>query len=318
MLEKQENLTWLEGKEVVDYEVGKALEKLDTRIYRLRLTYDIQGEEGSVEDWIDLLARMLQDPAVAETSGLVVGLWDYEGVVNGNNEDIVEALVAARSKLPKLRALFLGDIISEESEVSWIRQSDVSPLFNAYPELEYFGVRGGENLHLGQLRHNSLRKLVVEAGGLPREVVQEVLSSDLPALEHLELWLGDNGYGGDTTIDDLTPLFSNNLFPRLRYLGLRDSEITNEIALAVTQSPLLEQLEVLDLSLGLLDDWGAEFLVNTPAVKRLKKLDLHYNYCSQEITERLQAVLGDRVNVEDSQSPNIHRPEENRYVAVSE
>ena len=102
-------------------------------------------------------------------------------------EAVVAALVAAREKLPKLRVLFMGDIISEENEVSWIEQTDVSPLLEAYPELEYFGVRGGNGLRLGDIRHEHLRSLVIEAGGLAREVVLDVLRADLPSLEHLEL-----------------------------------------------------------------------------------------------------------------------------------
>lgn len=316
MLEKQENLSWLEGKEVKDYEAREALEKLDTRIYRIRQSYaEWKNDE---EEWIDLLAMLLQDPRASELSGLVVGMWDYERDAGDTVESIVEALVVARPKLPKLRTLFFGDIISEESEISWITQTDVSPLLSAYAELEYFGVRGGNGMRLGQIRHNSLHKLVIESGGLSREIIHEIFNSRLPALEHLEIWLGSSSYGGNTEIDDLKPLLNGSLFPRLRYLGLRDSEITNEIALAIAQSPLLERIETLDLSLGLLDDWGAEFLLNCPAIKRLKMLDLHHHYCSEEMMERLTTALGDRVNLDNRQFPDVYNDEEYRYVALSE
>ncbi len=46
---------------------------------------------------------------------------------------------------------------------------------------------------------DSLVALTIESGGLPAAVVREVASAHLPALEHLELWLGEENYGGDAT-----------------------------------------------------------------------------------------------------------------------
>jgi hypothetical protein len=109
--------------------------------------------------------------------------------------------VAARDHLPNLTAIFLGDIIIEENEISWINQSDVSPLFTAYPALEHFRVRGGNGLIVGSIRHERLKSLIIESGGLPAQVVRDVAAATLPALEHLELWLGTEEYGGDAPID---------------------------------------------------------------------------------------------------------------------
>lgn len=216
--------------------------------------------------------------------------------------EVVDALVEAREKLASLKALFLGDIISEENEVSWIEQTDVSPIFEAYPNLEYFGVRGGNGLRLGSIQHEHLRTLVVEAGGLPREVVHDIQRSDLPALEHLEIWLGTPDYSGDTTVEDLAPLLRKSLFPRLRYLGLRNSAIADEIASVFAFAPIVERIETLDLSLGTLTDTGAEALLKSPAIRKLKKLDLHYHYCSEEMVRRLENM---GIEVDASQRQEI-------------
>lgn len=296
MLEKQENLTELAGKTVIDWDTDQGLQDPAHIIYRIRVGYD--GPEA----WPECFATFLQDPAVSELTGLVVGMWSTEVMETEEAIEVVDALVEAREKLASLKALFLGDIISEENEVSWIEQTDVSPIFEAYPNLEYFGVRGGNGLRLGSIQHEHLRTLVVEAGGLPREVVHDIQRSDLPALEHLEIWLGTPDYSGDTTVEDLAPLLRKSLFPRLRYLGLRNSAIADEIASVFAFAPIVERIETLDLSLGTLTDTGAEALLKSPAIRKLKKLDLHYHYCSEEMVRRLENM---GIEVDASQRQEI-------------
>src|SRR5260221_14644610 len=118
--------------------------------------------------------------------------------MSSTSDDLVETLVAACDKLPALTAIFIGDITYEDCDISWIHQSDVSPLFEAYPNLEYFWVRGGDGLSVGPVQHQHLKSLIIEAGGLNVSVPEEVLKSDLPELEHLDLWLGKDGYGATT------------------------------------------------------------------------------------------------------------------------
>lgn len=308
MLENQENLTELAGKKVLDWNPEEGLQNLAETIYRVRVEYD------DAEEWPERFAAFLQEPAVDELTGLVVGMWSTDVMEMAAAEAVVEALVAAREKLPKLRVLFMGDIISEENEVSWIEQTDVSPLLEAYPELEYFGVRGGTNLRLGDIRHEHLRSLVIEAGGLSREVVLNVQRAHLPMLEHLELWLGDENYGATTTVEDLAPLLRKALFPKLRYLGLRNSEIVDDIAAVLAFAPIVERIETLDLSLGTLTDTGAQAFLQSPAISKLKKLDLHHHYCSDEMSQQL-AQLPIEVDITENQQPGWRN---DLYVAVSE
>jgi hypothetical protein len=230
---------------------------------------------------------------------------------------VVEALVAARDRLPNLRAIFFGDILSDEREISWIQQSDLSPLFAAYPQLEYFCVRGADGLSLGSLKHDRLKSLIVQSGGLGANVVREVAAAELPELEHLELWLGTDEYGGDATVADLAPILDGGLFPKLKYLGLRDSEIADEIARAVAKAPVVERIRVLDLSLGILTDEGAAALLASPAIARLEKLDVHHHFCSEEMTAKLQS-LGVEVDASERKEPDRYGDEVWRYVAVGE
>lgn len=299
--------THFAGKPVVEYELGRPLQEPEKHAWRLRVEYD------SEDSMADSFSSLLEDPGVDRVSALVIGAWDSE-MVDVDSSAMVEALVAAAPQLPSLTAIFLGDIVYTENEISWIQQSDVSPLWTAYPKLEHFKVRGGANLGLGRLEHDFLKSLTIESGGLSKDILREIAEARLPQLVHLELYLGTNWYGWDGTIEDVKPLLQAGKFPKIRYLGLRDSEIADDIAEAIVSSPILEQLEVLDLSLGTLGDRGGRALLECAAVKKLKKLDLHRHYIPPKMTEWLERLPID-VDVSDRQEPDS---DDDRYVAVGE
>jgi len=301
------------GKPVKDWRPGVPLDDPSGTAYRLALDYD-EAEAGVT--WEARFNEFLSLPGSNSVTSIVVGVWGDTSPL-GNSSSLVHILSRASAGLPALRALFIGDIIGEEFEISWIEQSDMAPLFVAYPELEHFRVRGGTGLRFGPLNHNRLRSLVVESGGLDVSVVRDITSSSLPELEHLELWLGDDNYGANAEVVDLAPIISGKLFPKLRYLGLRDSLLSDAIAAAVSHSPLLERLRVLDLSLGTLSDDGAAALLDGPGIKSLEFLELHYHYCSDEMMSKLEG-LGIKVDTSDKHEPDVYEGESTRYVAVAE
>lgn len=309
-----EHATEFAGKPVVDWEPDESHAAPHDAIFRVSLAYD-EAEEG--QHWTDKFAAFLDDPRAAASTGLVIGTWDSSQASEDTSAQVIEALVAARDRLPNLTALFLGDIISEESEISWIQQSDISPIFDAFPRLTDLCVRGGSGLQLGAVRHDALQSLVLQSGGLGAAVVRAVVTADLPQLEHLELWLGSENYGGDATVDDVAPLLAGTVFPRLRYLGLRDSEQADALAAALAHAPIVERIETLDLSLGTLTDEGAMALRLSPAVARLKKLDIHHHFCSEAVVMRLQG-LGIEVDVSDPHEAEEYNGEVWRYAAVTE
>jgi hypothetical protein len=310
-----EHITNFAGKPVKDWESESGIRDPENICYALRLSYE-EGEEG--QQWTDKFAAFLDDPSSSRVSEIVIGDWGLlNAAMNETSAFVVEALVAARNHLPNLRAIFFGDIISEECEISWIRQSDISPLFAAYPCLENFSVRGADGLNLGALKHDKLKSLIIQSGGLDANVVCEVAAADLPELEHLELWLGEENYGGNTTVADLAPILDGAMFPRLKYLGLRNSAIADEIARAVATAPVVERIRVLDLSLGTLTDEGAAALLESPAIARFERLDLHHHYCSEEMMAKLQS-FGVEVDVSERQKTDTDDDETWRYVAVGE
>ncbi|MBX6383492.1 MAG: STM4015 family protein [Microbispora sp.] len=234
-------------------------------------------------------------------------------VVAHDGRDVPAFLAANAARLPALRSVFLGFVSTEMFEISWIEQGDVTPLLEAFPRLERLDVRGSGGLALRPVRHERLRVLRFESGGLPAGVVRAVGESDLPALEHLELWLGVEQYGGDATVADLAPILSGERLPALRRLGLCDSPAQDEIAAAVAAAPVVARLEELSLSMGELTDAGAEALLGGRPLTHLRRLDLHHHYIGEAMAARIVASLpGVDVDLSERQ------PDYERYVAVSE
>jgi hypothetical protein len=284
-----EHLQELHGLPAFDFPDPKARRELpEAGAVAWRLAVDPYGG-SSHEQFGDLWDRFLDSVDPAGVRAIVVGQWGEP--YDNDSSGIVQRLVDARDRLTALQAVFIGDLEMEEAEISWIEQSDVTPVLEAYPLLEEFGVRGGTGLRFPAVRHQHLRTLCFEAGGLPGEVVRGVAASELPALKYLEMWLGVEEYGGDATVADLAPLLAAGHFPALRHLGLRNSEIQDEIAAAVAGAPVVAQLTSLDLSLGVLTDEGVTALLGGQPLTHLTWLDLRHNFVTEPVARRLREAL---------------------------
>ncbi|RFU42958.1 leucine-rich repeat domain-containing protein [Actinomadura logoneensis] len=271
----------------------------------------VRGMGDGVDDFGTVWANFLRTVDTSGVTAIVVGYWSpYDEV------DVPSLLAGSASALPALRALFVGDMTAEEMEISWIHHVDTTPVFTAFPELERVEIRGSAGLEFEPIVSDALRVLRFESGGLPASVVRTVGRSTLPNLEHLDMWLGVQEYLGDATVADLEPFLSGTAFLRLRHLGLEDSEIQDEIAAAVAGAPVVAGLESLSLAMGLLTDTGAEALLSGQPLTHLKKLDLHYHFCSEEMVERVRAALpGVAVDLDDR---HVFDPDDGFYVEVSE
>jgi hypothetical protein len=309
-----EHIEQFGGLKVYQYTPDDGISAPQEHAYRLGLDWDAFD---SGETFIDRFAAFVADPACTEVQSLIIGDWGGAGQGEGS-APVVEGLVSARERLPKLRALFIGEMTVDESEISWITQSDVSPLFEAFPNLEELWLRGGNGLSIGRPRHAKLRKLVIETGGMPTSLVREVASAELPQLEHLELWLGDDGYGNDVSNHDLKSLLTANRFPNLKYLGLRDDCNADETAKLLAAVGIPTTVKHLDLSLGTLGDDGARALADSEWVGSLAKLDIHHHYVSPQVVGQLKKAIAE-VDDRDPREPDDWGDGDlHRYVAVSE
>lgn len=217
-------------REVVKFDHNTGITNTVGTAYALRVNYEWIGDFNKKPDMKieEKLQMLVQDPLASHVEALVFSNWYYCW-------DLVDALIDVHEWLPNLKALFIGDIEDSERMISSIELSDFSLIFVAYPQLEVLKVRGSSNysnrLSFEPLQHDNLKALIIESGGLSREVINQICTLELPALEYLELWLGRDEYGGTSSIDDLIPIISGQQFPKLKYLGLRNSEYSDDIAI---------------------------------------------------------------------------------------
>ncbi|MET0233492.1 MAG: STM4015 family protein [Kibdelosporangium sp.] len=275
----------------------------------------------SDESFAELWDRFLSTVDTSGLTALVFGLWGEAGE-DDTVQVAIDCLVAAKDRFPALTGIFLGDIVGEESEISWIKQDDITRVLTEFPALTELGVRGGDGLELAPVRHQKLRTLVIETGGLPREVVSAVGQSDFPALTELRLWFGVPEYGGNWQPEDLQPLLAGGKLPALRHLGLQNSEEQDTICDLVADAGIVRQLETLDLSMGVLRDPGARALLAGQSLTHLKTLDLTHHFLSGEVQQQVRDALepaGVRVILEGGESPDIGDDKEvYYYTAVAE
>jgi hypothetical protein len=297
------------NKTVKEYDPDSPVALSDDTVYRLALDWDAK------QTMPELIEHFLSRVDKKKLDALIIGAWGepHDNSANG----ILATLVAHAAELPNLRALFVGDMTYEECEISWIVQGNYNPLLDAFPQLEVLRIRGSTSLELTPFSHPNLREFIVECGGLPSTVALALTESNMPRLEHLELWLGTENYGFDGDADLYRRVLAQLRTPSLRYLGLRDSEIADQLAQWLAGEASIAQLDTLDLSLGTIGDVGAEALFNSPHLSKLKCLNLSHHFISSSWQDKLR-TLPIKVVLDDAQEEEEDDGETYRYVAVGE
>ena len=300
------------GKKVVEFdpEMNSALDCANM-VYRISATADVSTWEAkdTVEE---CLKKYLAMAGASETESIIFGAYDVE--YSECSPEIFRILVEEKSKLPKLKSAFFGDTLYEEAMLSCIFQDDFTGFFEAYPGLQYCHIRSGDGLMIRPFRHVSLETLVLETAGMNKKILSQLTECVLPELTHLELWMGNDDYGWNGRIEDIQPFFDSSLFPKLIYLGIKCSQIADQVAEAVAESSILNQLKELDLSGGLMSDAGAEKLLASSRISRLENLNLEENYLSDELEKLFKNLSNVQVNFGDQKQDEGW----GRYVSVAE
>jgi uncharacterized protein (TIGR02996 family) len=276
-------------------------------IHRVRLSAD---DTGDVLVGTDELELLLRHPAGRFLHEIVVGLMGAPA--EDDLSDVIRFL--AEHTVPTVRLLHLGDFsYPEECEMSWFEVGDLDELWRALPRLRWLITQG--NITASAIEHAALERLEVRTGGLPRDAARAIAQATTPALHHLEVWYGSSGYGAGASIDDVAPLLARRDLPALRHLGLRNCEFVDAIVEALPGSPLLGQLEVLDLSMGTFyDDTARALLAHADAFRHLRRIDVSRSWLGERAIAALRG-LGPEIVADHQQGDGM---EDHRYVAVGE
>lgn len=262
----------------------------------------------------DILRAIVGSPAAKHLRDVTIGLYDFEGGgLAGVGSDL-----ASGGTLAQLERLFIGDFHAEQQEISWVDLGDLSPIYALTPKLGTLRLHGS-GMVLGQLEHPTLARIEIETGGLPRDSVVSLANAKLPELVHLEVWFGRPDYGGTNDVAALRPIFTSKTLPKLRHLGLQNADMQDQIAAELANSPLLAQVESVDLSMGTLREPGARaILANAASFKHLKSLNLESNYIPSELGGELARTFGTMVKAGRQRTADHYEGETYYYTSVGE
>lgn len=315
--------TTLENWKIEDFNPEIGISDLTNTAYRLTIDWDSgKNFQATTPKTFELLLADLQ---AGQVEALLLPF--------GNDcscKRVVNALFQGKDRLTNLKALYIGDMHDYEYKNSHVYLSNMSLVLEAYPRLEVLQVCGfgydEGGLKFDPIRHENLKTLIIETGHLLcPEIIQQICTLELPSLEYLELWLVNDSYYpiwhakkldcyiNESDIKHLVTIVSGQSFPHLKYLGLRNTDYSDMIAKSIVKPPLMNNLKVLDISIGTLTPVGANFLLNCPATNNLHTLDVSNNLLGTSAIQQLS-----HLNCQVIAEPQIEDAESRRYFAITE
>lgn len=259
------------------------------------IAYALRVSSGTYTENLEKLQIFLQNSLINQVEALVFGTW-YTNFL-----DIVDLLLDAQDKLTNLKALFIGDVNRSKLYLAPVFYNNISYILLAYPQLKILKFRCNNcycyykdllSITFSPIKHENLKVVIIESNTIGNDLLYDFCQLELPALEYLELWLGNNRYSQYDDIVHLNELiitFSKR-FPKLKYLGLHNHQNSKGLAFAIANSPIVENLVELDLSVGDINDYGVEALFNCPAIRQLDTLDISYNYINDKMIEKMNKL----------------------------
>lgn len=282
-----------------------------------KYSYDWDDYEGGEKNAKTMIEEILADEELAKLNEIIIGCWGESW--DNDIQPVIDGIVANKEKFANIEHLYMGDMEFDECEVSWIEQGDYSKLWEAMPQLKTITIKGSQNLELGDIKHDNLYRLEIICGGIPVDVLKSIGGAKLPELKKLSLYIGVEDYGFEGSIDDISDMLEKSDFPNLKYLGILDSEIQDEIAEVVVKSKYMSQITSLDLSCGTMTDKGGGLLLDAlPTYKNIQEVDLHFHYMSDKMMKKLEALEGVEVDVSEQEEEDEYDGDIYRYPMLTE
>jgi uncharacterized protein (TIGR02996 family) len=272
-------------------------------IHRLRLAHDSYANEefeGSLAEVLELVLRHPSGRFITDLSFMSNG--------DPNENDLQDLLdIIAKKGMPTVRNIRIGDNVDQ---ISWYKVGKLGKVWKAVPNLEVLHIEAGE-FDLGTIDAPNLKKAIFHTGGLSKASGKSIAAASWPKIEFLDVYYGDDDYGGDCTVKEAQALLDRSDLKSLTHLGLRNARFADELCKVLSNGKLLKQLEELDLSLGCMTDEGAQLLAgHKDAFKHLELLDVSENYLTDAGVAALKGLAKKVVSKEqrDDDDPEYRHP----------
>jgi uncharacterized protein (TIGR02996 family) len=263
---------------------------------------ELKGFKGSLAEILELLLRHPSGRFLAE---LTLGFNN-----DPNESDLQDLLDILAKKAPKtLRKIVIGDNVDQ---ISWFHVGNLGKVWKAVPGLVSIDIIAGE-FALGTIEAPNLRHATFKTGGLSKASTKSIASASWPKIEQLEVYFGDDNYGGDATVKDVQPLLDRTDLKSLKRLGLMNSQysLTEPLMHALPNAKIIKQLTHLDLSQGCMTDELAGVLAaHKNAFAHLDTLDVSENYLTKKGVASLKGLAKNVISKEqrDDDDPEYRNP----------
>jgi uncharacterized protein (TIGR02996 family) len=212
---------------------------------------------------LEILERLLALPAASLLRDLSISL-ERPGPI-----EFAPYLRRLADRTPPLRSLELAC-------PRWVTSSfaGFTVLSPCLPHLRKLAIETTDSPRLYTIQVPALRALELDCNGMFEDDYRALLAPRWHGLESLVIIVGDEFEDHAATIDDVRSLL-HGTFPALRHLGLIGVPDGHELVEALVASPLVPQLETLDLSRSNIDLGAVDVLERHVATfAHLDHLDL--------------------------------------------
>lgn len=279
-------------------------------IFRVRLSHDSYSDEAFKGKTVDILNDVLTHP-----SGRFITEFAFQSNGDPNEDDLQDLIdLLGKKAPPTTRKITFGDNIDQ---ISWHHTGNLTKLWKGVPNLKVLEIETGE-FDVGKMVAPNLERAIFITGGLSKSCAKNIATATMPKIKHLEIYYGDEEYGGNCSVKDVRPLLARTDLKNLEYLGLKNSMFTNDIVKELKDAKILKTLKTLDLSLGTLTDEGAADLAAAKsALKHLECLDLTRSFLTKKGISLVKDICP-KVITKDQEEPDDWDDEPHYFVAVAE
>jgi hypothetical protein len=199
---------------------------------------------------------------------------------------------------------------------------DLRPLLKLFPNLEYLSINGNfhnffssNNQELNDFRSDrasgsKLKTLIIDDENVNR-TIYSLYPTDFPELEYFEIWFNDDE-NIVPTVKAIGSILSGKAAPKLKYLGLLNCQMADDLVKVLMQTPIIENLAVLDLRMGAMTDIGFRHILDCQKLGNLKFLYVSQNCISSNAFSgreqpNFEICMGTQYRSKEARDSSINR-----------